>query len=873
MSRLLVPFLLAGAVLGLPASSSSAAPRPGDAGSISPVAGDAGSIATVAGDAGSLALAVARLRVVGNVLYVAAHPDDENTRLLSWLVADKGLRTAYLSLTRGDGGQNLIGTEQGPMFGLLRTAELLEARRLDGAEQVFTRAVDFGYSKSTDESLARWGHGEVLSDVVRAIRRFRPDVVIARFSAADAKTHGHHSASARLAREGVQAAADPARFARELPGLEPWKAQRLLWNKSTWSKPEGADWSADLPTDVGGYNPLLGASYGEIAGLSRSMHKSQGFGAEQQRGPILEYFEVLEGERPPDDFLAGIDFSWKRAGGDDALIEVLERASRELRVEAPHAIIPLLLDARRRIRALSDSHHRTYKLAELDEVIAACAGLWLEATADGYLRAAGENVEVTATAIDRSPFPMELVSVQVGGHKLAGGALADNQPLVLKRSVKIPADAADTTPPWLREAPDGDRYRLPSPDLIGHPAGAPALTAVFDLRVGDELLRFTRAVDFKWVDPVQGERRRPLEIHPAVTVTLDRKVMLFPDASPRTVRVTAKAGAASARGRLRLQLPEGWTSEPASAAFDLAEREAESVFSFRVTPSATAAAGTLLAVAEVNGRRFSRSLVRIEYPHIPIQTVFPAAEVRLVPVALERGVSSIGYIAGAGDDVAASLAEVGYLVTTLDDETLAGGDLSRFQAIVVGVRAHNVNSRLRFHHQRLMDYVESGGTLVTQYNTVNRISSVDGPMGPWPFTIGRDRVTDETAAPRFDDEADPVLRHPNPITAADFDGWVQERGLYFAADRDARYRAPLSFHDPGEDWDDGGLLVAAHGKGRFVYTGLSFFRQLPAGVAGAYRLFANLLAPPPGGDPAPSLSGAQRTARAQRVDDLAGVRH
>ncbi|MFN2427452.1 MAG: PIG-L family deacetylase [Candidatus Binatia bacterium] len=881
----MVPLLLAGAVFGSPVIAASS---PSDAVADGLAGRPSGRLASQP-DAGALALAVARLRVVGSVLYVAAHPDDENTRLLAWLVGERKLRTAYLSLTRGDGGQNLIGSEQGEMFGLLRTAELLEARKLDGAEQFFTRAVDFGYSKSTDESLRLWRYPEVLTDVVRAMRRFRPDVVIARFSAADAKTHGHHSASARLAHEAFEAAADPARFRAELPGLEPWRAARLLWNKSTWSKPADADWSADLPTDVGGYNPLLGASYGEIAGRSRSMHKSQGFGAEQQRGPILEYFEVLEGQRPPVDFLAGIDFTWKRAGGDDELIAVLERASATLRPEAPHEIIPLLLDARRRIRALPDSHHKSFKLAELDEVVAACAGLWLEATADGYVRAPGEEVEVTATAIDRSPFPMELVSVAFGGAAFEpgdassgaakkGGALAPNQPVVVRHRVKIAANADYTTPPWLREDADGALYRLPRLDLIGHPSSPAALEVVFELKVGEETLRFTRDVDFKWVDPVVGERRRPLEIHPAVTLTLDRRVLVFAGPEPRDVRVVAKAGAASVSGRLRLEVPQGWRVEPAGAALALPEREAEEVFAFRVWPPevATKTPGTLRAVADVSGRELSQGLARIEYPHIPIQTLFPAAEARLVPVDLVRGIDRIGYIPGAGDDVAASLAEVGYGVTVLDEAALANANLAGLDAIVVGVRAHNVNPRLRFHHARLMAWVEGGGTLVTQYNAVNRISDVAGPIGPFPFEITRDRVTDESAPVRFDDPSHAVLHHPNEITAADFDGWVQERGLYFATNPDPRYRAPIAFHDPGEGWTSGGVLVAAHGKGRFVYTGLSFFRQLPAGVPGAYRLFANLLAPgsdvvAPGGAAPSSAPAAGK--RIERTDDQSGVRN
>ncbi len=856
--------LFAGAVLGAPVIAAAVPPRQMDA--------------------GELELAVAHLRVVGNVLYVAAHPDDENTRLLAWLVGERGVRASYLSLTRGDGGQNLIGREQGALFGLLRTAELLEARRIDGAGQAFTRAVDFGYSKSADEALRLWKHPEVLVDVVRAIRTLRPDVVIARFSPDDAETHGHHSASARLAREAFRAAADPARFRDELPGLEPWQARRLLWNKSTWSKPPDADWSRDLPTDVGGYSPQLGESWGEIAGRSRSMHKSQGFGAEQQRGPILEYFEVLEGDRPQADILGGIDFTWKRAGGDDALVRLLERASGELRPEAPHRILPLLLEARARIRALPDGHLKAGKLDDLDDTIAACAGLWLEATAEGFLRAPGEDVEVAATAINRSPFPVELAAVRFGGpaaaatpsHAGAAGALADNEPFTLKQRVTIAKDAEPTTPPWLREEPDGALYRVPSADLVGAPSGPPPLDVTFDVRFGAETLTFHRAVEYKWVDPVVGERRRPFEIHPPVTLTPDHGVLVFADDSPRTVRVVAKAGAASANGRLRLVVPDGWRVEPAQADFALAEREAEAAFDFRVSPAPGVAAGaTLRAVADIGGRESSHALVRIEYPHIPIQTLFPPAEVRLVRVDLARDGRRIGYVPGAGDDVAAALSDVGYDVTILDDHALDKADLAGFDAIVLGVRAHNVNPRLRFQHERLMAWVEAGGTLVAQYNAVNRLSDVAGPIGPYPFGITRERITDEGSPVRFDDPADPVFHRPNEITPADFDGWVQERGLYFADGEDPRYRSPLALRDADEDWNDGGLIVAAHGKGRFVYTGLSFFRQLPAGVPGAYRLFANLLARAAPDEAAATGRGAstRRRAGGERTDDLAGVRH
>jgi hypothetical protein len=453
----------------------------------------------------------------------------------------------------------------------------------------------------------------------------------------------------------------------------------------------------------------------------------------------------------------------------------------------------------------------------------------------------------------------------------AAGPLANNQPRIAKARVAVAKNAEPTTPPWLREPADGALYRLPSPDLIGIPAAPAPLEVTFDVKLGSETLTFTRAVEFKWVDPVVGERRRPFEIHPAVTLTLDRSVLVFAGGASRRVRVVAKAGAATAAGRLRLVAPTGWLVEPAEAPFNLATREAEATFDFQITPPAGTSSGILRAQVDTSDRTTAHSLVRIEYPHIPIQTLFPRAVARLVTVDLARDGERIGYVPGAGDDIVTALADVGYKVTVLDDDALSG-DLSGFDAIVLGVRAHNVNPRLRFHHERLMKWVEAGGTFVTQYNAVNRISDVPGPLGPFPFEITRERVTDEASPVRFDDPSHPVFHRPNQITTADFDGWVQERGLYFADKEDARFRAPLAFQDPGEEWNNGALIVAAHGKGRFVYTGLSFFRQLPAGVPGAYRLFANLLAR--GGEDDAAAAGAATPGRSasERTDDQAGVR-
>jgi LmbE family N-acetylglucosaminyl deacetylase len=837
-------------------------------------------------DAARIQLALRKLGVVGSVLYVAAHPDDENTNLLAYLANEALLRTGYLSLTRGDGGQNLIGAEQGPALGLIRTQELLAARRIDGAEQLFSRARDFGYSKTPDETLRIWGKEAILADVVAAIRRFRPDVIITRFSPEPSDTHGHHTASAMLAAEAFRAAADPAFHPEQLTGgVTPWQARRLLWNRSSWNIKPGEDMSAFVSLDVGGYNPLLGLSYGEMAADSRSMHKSQGFGVARERGPIVEYFKVLA-EAPAAASahlaspLAGIDVSWGRFAGKGvtgaqaralrALPALVDRAQRQLTPAAPHAVIPTLLEIDEALDAVPDAPWREQKRRELHDLVLACAGLFADATAADFRVAPGGDVDVTAVAVNRSPVPFTLRRIRFPG---AGGDVAVERKLATstsaaaspaskggdvvarafeaKRTIHVPADAPMTTPYWLEAPPEAGLYPVArtakAEAMIGRPEDDAALSVELDFEVGRRTLAVVRPVTFKWTDPVAGERYRPLEITPAVSVRADATVLLFPDPRPRTLSVRLAAGAPGVSGVLRPSLPPDWTAEPTAVPFALAAKGDEVEVKLSIHPAASAVAtreATLRLEAEVGGVRLARGVTRIEHAHIPIQTVLADATVRIVPLALETGATHIAYIPGAGDEVAACLRRVGYDVTVVGDEALAAAGaaaLARFDAVVVGVRAFNTSDRLRAAHAALMSYVQGGGTLVVQYNTNSRLGPLSTPIGPYPLEIGHDRVTDETARVTFTDASSPVLKAPNPIGARDFDGWVQERGLYFASTWDPRYETPLAMNDPGERPLQGSLLVARYGKGTFVYTGLSFFRQLPAGVPGAFRLFANLI--------------------------------
>ena len=789
-------------------------------------------------DAGRLERQLDRLLVVGNVLYVAAHPDDENTRLLAFLSNGLLLRTAYLSVTRGDGGQNLVGPELGPGLGLIRTQELVAARALDGAEQLFTRARDFGYSKSPEESLSVWGP-EALADVVLAIRRFRPDVVVSRFPVGGMDTHGHHLASARLAVEAFALAADPSYMPdAEHRRLGPWRAKRVVWNQAAgWGATE-AELAPFPRLDAGGYDPWLGLSYGELAADSRSNHRSQGFGAPRRRGPAVEFFKPIAGEPMISSPLDGVTLDWSRVDGSARLVEELRRAREAFRASTPEAAIPGLLAARAELARMPANPWKEEKLAEVEAAILACAGVFAEAVADRPSTAPGSALPVTATVLVRRPAPVRLVSANVAGREVASGRnLPLGQPLEVKEAVQVPADAPLSNPSWLVRPPGPGHFEVADPARIGLPEDPAPLEAEFVLAFGEETLRVRRPLVHKWVDPVLGERYRRVEVLPAVTVDPHGSLLFFPDAGARELAVTVRS-VPGAAGTVSLELPKGFSASPAEAPFRL-EAGGEATVSFRVVPPQGAAQGTLRAVATVSGRRYDRGLRRVDYPHIPVQTWLPLAEVQLTRADVLRLGRRIGYVPGPGDEVPEALRQAGYQVTLLSPDQLRDEPLDRFDAVVVGARAFNVEPRLAGLRPLLLAYVEAGGTLVVQYQTSNWVSGTPPNPGPYPFTIGRLRVTDETASVEADGH--PVLSRPNRIGEADWAGWVQERGLYYAESWDGRYETPLSMHDPGEKPTRGGLLVARVGKGVFVYTGLAFFRQLPAGVPGAYRLFVNLI--------------------------------
>jgi LmbE family N-acetylglucosaminyl deacetylase len=795
--------------------------------------------------AGHLAHELDRLGSTGRVLYVAAHPDDENTRLMAYLANGRHLAAAYLAMTRGGGGQNLIGAEQGDLLDVIRTEELLAARRIDGAQQRFTRMRDFGYSKTAAETLALWDHDEALADVVWVIRTFQPDVIVTRFDE-NPPNHGHHTASAILAREAFAAAADPQRFPGQLKdGVKPWQAERLFRNQGLWRgdpPPEGA-----LRLNVGAYDPRLGLGYGELAALSRSQHRSQGFGVPGQRGEILEYFVPLAGSKPPgDDILGGLDLTWNRFGPAAApLIAALDRARATLERDAPERAIPALLDAHRALDALPAADVRVRDArAALEHLVASAAGLFLRATAPTPTAAPGSEVKLELEVALGRPAAVVLQRIEFpyAPPLEPGAALAAGERRTFPQAVRLPADAPVSVPYWLAAPGTRGRQAVTDPRLIGEPLGPPPLAVTARFRLGERELSIAVPVEHAAVDPVLGERLRPFVIVPPATVTPAREATMVVNGRPATVAVRVRAGRDALEAEVSLPLPAGWKAEPAAQPVKLAKAGDEATVAFTVTAPAGAAPIEAAPVLAADGRRWSLAESTIDYPHVPVQLVLQPATLRLAPLSVQLPPGAIGYIPGSGDSVAEDLASIGATVAVLDEETVRDGDLSRYAAIVVGIRAYNTRPWLRAAHPRLMAFVEQGGTLVAQYSTNNRLAPMESQIGPYPFEISRDRVTDETAAVALLAPGDPALRAPNALGEADFAGWVQERGIYFAAKWDERYTPLFAIADPGEEPLKGSTIVARLGKGRFVYTGLAFFRQLPAGVPGAYRLFANLLA-------------------------------
>jgi hypothetical protein len=735
-------------------------------------------------------------------------------------------------------------------MGVIRTQELLAARRIDGAEQMFTRAIDFGFSKTAEETLRKWGREEVLGDVVWAIRRFRPDVIILRFSGTPRDGHGHHQSSAILGKEAFAAAADPSRFPEQLQWAKPWKPRRLYWNVFFFGRPGGEAPQAQpnqIVYDTGEYDPALGYSYGELAGISRSQHRSQGMGAPERRGPMPNYMTLVAGESAARDVFDGIDTSWGRVPGAEGVGESLQQALRAFSVDAPERTIPPLLAARDKLSSLTDPWAEM-KRRELDEVLAKAAGLWLEAAATKPTASPGGVFQIQVMAINRSKAQLELTGFDLAGARGEPklGSLHYNAPVSWSVQWPVPERSLPTQPFWIAKPGSEALYAVDHRDQIGLPETAGPLVAKFRLRCGGRDIELERRVIHRYVDAVRGEMTQPIVITPPVSVDFAEPSLVFPSGAARRLEVQVRAIAGKTAGEVALTVPPGWRVEPSSRAVRLEDEGELASLAFTVTPPAGAASGDLRAVARVDGREVQHGMRVLTHEHIPPQTLFPEASLRLVRTDAKVLANKAGYVMGAGDEVPKALRVLGLSVTLLSEDDLARADLDQFDVIVTGVRAYNVRKDLRANQQRLIDYVSRGGTMIVQYNVLEGgfrggDQRLLDKIGPFPMKISRDRVTLEDA-PLMAVRADhPLLQAPNRIGPADYEGWVQERGLYFATEWDPKYEPVWEAADPGEKPSRGLTLYARHGKGVYIFTPLAWFRQLPAGVPGAYRIFANLL--------------------------------
>ena len=795
---------------------------------------------------------------MGSVLYIAAHPDDENTQVITYLARGRGYRTAYLSLTRGDGGQNLLGPQLGEALGVARTQELLAARRLDGGRQYFTRAKDFGYSKNAEETLSVWDRRAVLGDIVRVIREFRPDVIITRFSPKPALTHGHHTASAVLALEAFRLAGDPAAFPEQLRELRPWQARRILHNVGQGvgaANPGGgvavAGSPANVPdgpgvvkVEVGGRDPVSGESFASIAARSRGMHKTQGFGIDAppvHEGSRIEPFVLLAGEPATTDLLDGVDTTWTRVPGGAEIAPAIDEAIATFNTQDPAAAVPALLAIRRRLAGLPADPVVSDKRAQLDRIIQACLGLEVDTVADRAEVVPGERVKLRHTAVVRSRIPVRWTAVRYPSvHRAITKAVAlpPNQPVVRDASQVVPASTPPSQPYWLRTEGTVGLFDVDDPSLIGRPENPPTLPLEYVFDVGGQTLVIA-GEPRPAADPATPALRRRLEVIAPVSVQFVASVRLFAPGAARPVTVDLTAARARTVGTVRLDAPAGWGVTPASQPFRLDAPGAHARFTFTVTAPPQLATAPLGASVAINGQRFNQQRIEVRYDHLPLQLLQPPASARAVSLELATRGRHVGYLPGAGDDVPAALEQMGYEVTSLTGADLTPERLRGLDAVVIGIRAFNVRTDLAEHLPGLFAYVEAGGTVVAQYNTLDGLR--EGWLAPFQLHLSRDRVTDERAPVTILAPEHPVLTTPNRITAADFEGWVQERGLYFPDRWDERFTAILASGDAGEPPLKGGLLVARHGNGYVVYTSLAWFRQLPEAVPGAYRLFANLV--------------------------------
>ena len=837
--------------------------------------------AEVPEDRGAMGLsqALKRLDVIASVLHTGAHPDDENSALLAWLARGQGVRTAYLSATRGEGGVNLIGSELFETLGVIRTEELLAARRLDHAEQFFTPNYEFGFSKSADDTYTKWNHDQILGDFVRVIRDFRPEIIVSRFTGTPRDGHGHHQVAGLITQEAFKAAADPNRFPEY---GKPWQAKKLYLNgmDNDPNNPNNQNNAQNnqnnqpgIRINVGEFDSVLGRSYNQIAIEGRSMHRSQGQGGAQEQGPRQTRLQLTQkAVNVSDDapFFSGVLYRLSDLSQLDSSLSA-DVAGLEQRISAirqkvnltrPADIVADLSAALadlERIRAKSTNEHVRFLLDkkedDFQEALRIASGLTIDVLASDDTVVPGQEFNLTISVTNGGPYNFpELRAVTdlppgwEAVYDNSTGSLEPGQRLDQKYKVKVSNGADFTQPYWLRQPRRGDRFVWPSVPAGTLPSDEVLLPTRAEVKYQGTTIVMKKSAEFRRVDRTYGEQRTTPKVVPALSVTISPDIAIVPLKGSRQKEFTVtieNQNPAAAAAEVHLVTPAGWTVSPASRSVNLSRQGEKASLQFMVSVSSAAGDFAIQAVAKSGTQELKIGYTAVAYPHIQTRYVYSAAQSKVEVIDVATTVSSVGYVEGTGDAIPDALRQLGINVTVLSPKDIATADLSKFRTIVLGVRAYAIRDDLRAYNKRLLDYVASGGTLIAQYNRGNEVGNLQ--IGPYPFTMpnvnqnNADRVTHEEAPVRILDPAHSLLTVPNKITESDFDGWIDERGTYFLRTWDSRYVPLLETHDPGEPPREGGLVVGKYGRGTYIYTGLSFFRELPAGVKGAYRIFANLV--------------------------------
>ena len=783
-----------------------------------------------------------KLDVFGKVLYIAAHPDDENTRLIAYLANEKKYETAYLSATLGVGGQNFLGTHLKDNLGLIRTQELLEARKIDGGQQFFTSAIDFGYSKEPIETLNFWNEEKILSDFVWIIRKFRPDIIITRFNQTPYITHGHHTASTMLADKAFNLAGDPSAFPEQLKHVKIWKPKRLMWNTSRrFFNLDDYDIDKMIKIDVGVYNNKIGKSYNEIASESRSMHKSQAFGSLRRRGSEVELIVHTQGVKAENDIMDGVDTSWDRIKPNDALKSYLRQAKDSFNIDKPYQIIDYLSLAYRELNRVFDRDWRSIKKNEIKNLIKASSGLFFEALSNVELASYGEEVKIKFDVINRSPYPIKLDKIQLNEKEfIIDDSLKNNKLFSVEKSFQLPLEYEVSEKYWLKNPSEFGSYNIDDQKLITEPDNKPVLEAKFIFKVNGQQISYISPVTYKLNSPINGDEYRPFNIGNPIYLNPKNDLEYLVNTNKKNLEVEVISGANNISARIYLDAPEGTKVDPEFYDINFKNNNEKKLLNFNVSLSDNKNSINKVSYnAKIDDKIFSRGINKIIYSHISHQTRFPKSEVSLIKFDLNVKAKNIAYIMGSGDKIPESLSLVGYKVDLFDKNDINIDNLKDYDALIVGVRAFNSDKSLLDIKPQLMNFMESGGNVIIQYNTSRNLDV--NKFSPYPFTLSRNRVSQENAPVRIINSKHPALNYPNKISLEDFNGWVQERGLYFPNSWSNDFETIISSNDKGESPNNGGILISKVGEGYFVYTSYSWFRQLPDGVSGAYKIFTNLI--------------------------------